>query len=323
MSLNKKSGGRNGFGIKANSSRGITVGQFVESVSKMTGQRCTPAMIYNYEKHGLISKPGRTEGGFRLFHFQDVQLVVCIKRWQMQGMSLAVIKERIGSCEEDFDFKDKDFALPVDRRTQILEAAATIFPQKGYAATTLQDIAQEAGISSSAIYQHFRGKEDLFLALTDNLSFISILDEINESLNDEKDIGYEDVRRSLIEVAEAFLDTHTHNAEIVRMFIAESRSFPEVGKLYCTRLVAPVEKLLMHYLSAQMTHRVLRSVDIELATHAFYGIFLNFIITQNLLVGEEILHFPKRDRVEQLVDIYLLGLYQPPSKLEAFQPTTL
>jgi hypothetical protein len=29
------------------------------------------------------------------------------------------------------------------------------------------------------------------------------------------------------------------------------------------------------------------------------------------LVGEEILYFPKKDRVKQLVDIYLMGLYNP------------
>ncbi len=311
MARNKKNGNGDEIGIMTDSGRGSTIGQLVENVSKLTGQRCTPAMIYNYEKHGLIAEPARTKGGFRLFRVQDVQLVACIKRWQTQGMSLEAIKQKIDTCGEDLDLLDQDLELPLDRRTQILEAAMTIFPQKGYEATTIQDIAQEAGIASSAIYQHFRNKEDLFLALTDNLSFIPILDRINASLDEEKDVGYEDVRRSLIDVGEAFLSTHTSNAEIVRMFIAEARSFPEVGKRYCTRLIAPVEKLLMRYLSAQMKRGVLRKVDIELAVHAFYGIFLNFVVTQNLLVGEGILHFPKRERVKQLVDIYLMGMFSP------------
>jgi AcrR family transcriptional regulator len=312
----KKTNNGNGFGIKVDNSRGISIGQLVDSVSRMTGQRCTPAMIYNYEKKGLLPPPRRTEGGFRLFRVQDVHLVVCIKRCQMLGMSLETIKERIDPCLDDLELLEKELDLPLDRRTQILEAAAKVFPQKGYAATTLQEIAQEAGISASAIYQHFRNKEDLFLALTDNLSFISILDEILESLDEEKDVGYEDVRRSLIEVGEGFLSTHMRNAEIVRMFIAESRSFPEVGKRYCIRLVAPVEKLLNRYLSAQVKRGVLRPFNIELAVHSFYGVFLNFVVTQNLLVGEGILHFPKKNRVEQLVDIYMMGMFNPASEKE-------
>ncbi len=308
------SDGNNGLGIKIDNSRGITIGQLVESASKITGQRCTPAMIYNYEKKGLLPTPARTVGGFRLFRLQDIQLVVCIKHFQNQGLSLNDIRERIETCESDNNLVAEDYDLPDDRRTKILKAAVVVFPQKGFAATTLQDIAQEAGISASAIYQHFKSKEDLFIALTDNLSFIPILDEINASLDEEKDVGYDDVRRSLIEVGEGFLSTHTRDAEIVRMFIAESRSFPEVGKRYCMRLVGPVEKLLKRYLSAQMSRGVLRDVDVDLAVHAFYGIFLNFVVTQNLLFGEGILHFPKRNRVQQCVDTYLLGLFNPNSE---------
>jgi AcrR family transcriptional regulator len=316
----KKKNNGSEFGIKPDSGRGISIGQLVDSVSRLTGQRCTPAMIYNYEKKGLLPPPARTEGGFRLFRIQDVHLVVCIKRCQMLGMSLETIKERIDPCMDDLEELEQELELPLDRRTQILEAAITVFPQKGYSATTLQDIAQEAGISASAIYQYFHSKEDLFLALTDNLSFISILDEINASLDEEKDIGYEDVRRSLIEVGEGFLGTHMRNAEIVRMFIAEARSFPEVGKRYCVRLVAPVEKLLNRYLSAQVKRGVLRPVNIELAVHSFYGIFLNFVVTQNLLVGEGILHFPKKDRVKQLVDIYLMGMFNPTNEKNPLAP---
>ena len=307
----KKTGRESDFGIIEDPSRGITMGQLVESVAKMTGLRCTPAMIYNYERHGLIPEPARTVGGFRSFRRQDIQAVACIKRWQAEGKTLVEIKAKIGSLEQDFDFRGIEFFLPVDKQSQILEAAATIFPQKGYAATTLQDIAQEAGLSISAIYQFFSSKEELFLALTDNLSFIPILDQINDNLNEEKDIGYDDIRRSLIAVGEAFLDTHMRNAEIVRLFIAEARSFPEVGKRYCVRLIEPVEKQLMRYLSAHINRGNLRPVNVELAVHAFYGAFLNFVVTQNLLVGEGILHFPKKDRVSQLVDIFLIGVFNP------------
>ncbi len=301
----------NGIEIKKDLHREVSIGQLVDSVSKMTNLRCTPAMIYNYERLGLIPEPARTEGGFRLFRIEDINLVANIKRWQSQGMSLAHIKEKLQSGEDDFEIETKQLDLPADRRTQILEAAASVFPQKGYAGTTLQDVALEAGISSSAIYQYFRSKEDLFLALTDNLSFVELLGQINLSFNEKKEISYEDVRKSLIDVAEAFTDTHMRHAEIIRMFISEARSFPEVGKRYCIRLITPVEKLLNRYLAQQMNRGILRDVEVQLAVHAFYGIFLNFVITQKLLVGEDILYFPKKDRVKKLVDIYLNGMFNP------------
>jgi len=293
--------------------RSLTIGQLIESVTKLTGQRCTPAMIYNYEKQGLIPKPERTDGGFRLFSVTDVQRVVCIKRWQTQALSLAEIKERMESCKDEFDINENIPELPVDKRSQILDAAEVVFPQKGYASTTLQDIAEQAGISSSTIYQHFVSKEELFLALTDNLNFVDILelDRIIKALKPKEETTYEDVRQALIAVGQGFLDTHTRKAEIIRMFIAEAGKFPEVGERYCQRLVAPVEDLLENYLCQQMDRGILRKVEVKLAVHAFYGIFLNFVVTQQLLRGEGILYFPKEKRVSKLVDIYLNSLLEP------------
>jgi len=304
----------NGVDIKKDNHREISIGQLVESVTKITNFRCTPAMIYNYEKLGLLPEPARTEGGFRMFRIEDINLVANIKRWQSQGWSLATIKEKLQSGEDELKDETKLLDLPTDRRTQILEAAGSVFIRKGYAGTTLQDIALEANISSSAIYQYFRSKEDLFLALVDNLSFVELLGNINILVDEKKEISYEDVRKSLIDVGEAYLDTHMRHAEIVRMFISEARDFPEVGKRYCIRLIAPVEKLLNRYLTEQIKRGILRDVDVQLAVHTFYGVYLNFVITQKLLVGEGILYFTKKDRVEKCVDIFLNGMLNPSYK---------
>lgn len=302
-----------GFIYKIDHQPCLTIGQLATSVSTLTGMRCTPAMIYNYEKLGLIDPAERTEGGFRLFRVADIQMVACIKRWQSKGISLAEIKEQLAVCRtESENFEDLP-DLPVDRRMQLLEAAIQVFPRKGYAATTLLDIAQEAGVSSSALYQYFLSKEDLFLALIENLSFFEILDQINSALT-EMDINSNDgVRTALIKVAESFMDTHTRNAEIVRLFIAESRSFPEAGQRYCQRLIFPIEEMLERFISIQIKKGLFRPVEPKLAVHAFFGIFLNFIITQQLLQGEGVLFFPDEDRISKLVDIYLVGMLPEPA----------
>lgn len=47
------------------------------------------------------------------------------------------------------------------RRQSILAAATKVFSQKGFAAATMADIAQEAGISPGAIYRYFASKDEL------------------------------------------------------------------------------------------------------------------------------------------------------------------
>lgn len=52
-------------------------------------------------------------------------------------------------------------------RRRILTAARTVFGARGYHAATIEDIADEAGLSNGAIYYNFDSKEELFLALLD------------------------------------------------------------------------------------------------------------------------------------------------------------
>ena len=52
-----------------------------------------------------------------------------------------------------------------ERQAQILGAAATAFARGGFAATSMEDVAAEAGITRLIVYRHFDTKEDLYRAV--------------------------------------------------------------------------------------------------------------------------------------------------------------
>jgi AcrR family transcriptional regulator len=54
---------------------------------------------------------------------------------------------------------------PAQRRALIVEAAARVFAERGYAGASMTDIAAAAGIAPSVIYDHFASKRDLHLEL--------------------------------------------------------------------------------------------------------------------------------------------------------------
>lgn len=56
-----------------------------------------------------------------------------------------------------------------DRRMQILEAAVTLFAERGYQRATVKEIAARAGIAPGTIYLYFRNKRELLLALAETL----------------------------------------------------------------------------------------------------------------------------------------------------------
>lgn len=54
-----------------------------------------------------------------------------------------------------------------ERTQQLLAAAASCFARRGFARTTMDEIAREAGVSAGLIYRHFAGKDDLIVAMID------------------------------------------------------------------------------------------------------------------------------------------------------------
>src|SRR5918996_6303591 len=68
-----------------------------------------------------------------------------------------------------------------ERREQILGVARAIFAEKGYEATSVEEIAQRAGISKPVVYEHFGGKEGLYAVLVDR-EVRALLDGISDAL---------------------------------------------------------------------------------------------------------------------------------------------
>lgn len=56
------------------------------------------------------------------------------------------------------------------RRRQLFDVALSLFAEHGYAATTMDDIAEAAGVTKPLVYQHFESKRALYLELMDVFS---------------------------------------------------------------------------------------------------------------------------------------------------------
>src|SRR5580692_2979373 len=61
--------------------------------------------------------------------------------------------------------KNKHQAKTEATLRELLDAAEKIFVRDGYERTQIETIAAEVGRTKGAVYAHFKGKEDLFLAL--------------------------------------------------------------------------------------------------------------------------------------------------------------
>ncbi|MDP9068209.1 MAG: TetR/AcrR family transcriptional regulator [Actinomycetota bacterium] len=68
------------------------------------------------------------------------------------------------------------------RRAQLLDVARSRFASKGFDATSIEEIAQTAGVSKPVVYEHFGGKEGMYAVIVDR-EVQHLLGRITEALD--------------------------------------------------------------------------------------------------------------------------------------------
>ena len=69
----------------------------------------------------------------------------------------------------------------------IVKSARRLFGERGFAATTIDDIAEDAGVAKGAVYHHFATKEAVFEAVFDQVSHDLVL-EVDRVARAENDV---------------------------------------------------------------------------------------------------------------------------------------
>ncbi len=80
------------------------------------------------------------------------------------------------------------------RRRRIQRAARTVFAEKGYAKTSIEQIAREASLSVGAIYLYFRSKEDLYVSLLEET--LELFDTEMTQIRNRSDLKVDDKLRN-------------------------------------------------------------------------------------------------------------------------------
>jgi AcrR family transcriptional regulator len=109
-----------------------------------------------------------------------------------------------------------------ENRASILDAAESIFAQKGYNLTTVDDVAERAQFSKATLYKYFKSKQDIFMKIILK-SFEEALESIREIQS--KDINSEGKLRELISYIASY---HQKKRNIARIFFFEKTSFKKI-----------------------------------------------------------------------------------------------
>jgi AcrR family transcriptional regulator len=110
------------------------------------------------------------------------------------------------------------------RRQQLVGVALTLFAERGFDATTMDDIAEAAGVTKPLLYQHFTSKRALYLELVDQVAE-QLLGAISEAA------AKADGPRQMVEVGFTayFRMVTTHEAAFRLLFGSDTPNDPELS----------------------------------------------------------------------------------------------
>jgi AcrR family transcriptional regulator len=69
-----------------------------------------------------------------------------------------------------------------ERREQLLDVGRALFAEKGFEATSIEEIAARAGVSKPVVYEHFGGKEGLYAVVVDR-EMSDLLERLTSALS--------------------------------------------------------------------------------------------------------------------------------------------
>jgi AcrR family transcriptional regulator len=189
-----------------------------------------------------------------------------------------------------------------DKRRQLLDAAVRVFARKGYHASRVGDIAEEAGVAHGLLYHYFRSKDDVLEAVFhENWSLLQL--RIASVLETD-----EPAADQLRHVAAIVLRTWLHLPAVVTVVIREFGRSPELAERI-GELAQPIE-VIQQVIERGIERGEFRSdVDPQFAATVVYGSI------DELLTGWVLGRLPSgEDDVaaaeKTLCEVSLLGLRQ-------------
>ncbi|WP_010534306.1 TetR/AcrR family transcriptional regulator [Brachybacterium squillarum] len=151
-----------------------------------------------------------------------------------------------------------------ERREQLVTIGRTLFAEKGYDATSVEEIASRAGVSKPIVYEHFGGKEGLYAVVVDR-EVSTLLASLESSLRDQRAHP-----RVLMErAAMAFLSYIDEHEDGFRILVRDS-PVSQTGGTFSS-LLTDVARRVEEILAAQLRQHRYPTTDAPMYAQMLVG----------------------------------------------------
>lgn len=188
----------------------------------------------------------------------------------------------------------------IEKRSSIIEVAATIFSEKGYPSTKMEEIAEKAGVGKGTIYQYFRSKKHLFQEIIKeriDLYIIGMKDEIKDYT------GLEEILKKIVKFSFSFMEKHS---DVLKIIASHHSLIDKSMTKWMYDRKAKITNLLSKIINENTEKATQNIRDTNLAAYCFLGMMFS-------VIEERVFHhmeFDMEEASDQLAKIFLYGYVQ-------------
>ena len=190
------------------------------------------------------------------------------------------------------------------RRSDLLAAARTIFAERGYHETTVEDITRAAGVAKGTFYLYFTEKREIFLAIIGELldAIKAIGTSVSDLAPDEHPLAF--LARSE-QAAARLMEIFQENRALARLAYRESMGMDPALEAMLRDFYREVAEIEAHNIRVAQRIGLLRDCEPLLTAYAHIGMVERVLLT--MLEQPELFPEP-RSVIRQMMRLAYEGL---------------
>lgn len=203
---------------------------------------------------------------------------------------------------------------PDARPDEIIEAAAKVFGEHGFARARLEDVARAAGVSKGTLYLYFDSKETLFREMVRAriVSAVVAGEELARTFTGT-------ARELFIELVRSYwrVMAEEQMVKISRLCIAELGNFPELARFYYDEVVLRARRLIDATIDRGVKSGEFRPVAHNFVPRGLQMLVVKAAQTQCFFSPFDSERLTDQQTVEGILDMLLHGVLARPADARA------
>jgi len=185
-------------------------------------------------------------------------------------------------------------------RTAILQAAHDLFIQQGYHGTSMRQIATQANLALGGLYNHFKGKEQVFEAVFLTFHpYHQVFPMILAAQGANLELLVQDAIQRMVQAV-------TAHPDFMNLMFIEMVEFKSVHAQQLFAQLLPQGLQIFEHLAEPYPEQM-RSIPAPMVLRTFLGVFFGYYLTEMALAPHAPAEF-REHALQFFVDVYLHGI---------------